>query len=303
MAGNIHELFGFPPGDASADAEWHRSQSRCPFIGATCTKTLNDGVVSGVCTIKQVTSPPVICCPVRLYADSYSILSDVADQCFGPGQELLPADEAVKVARERPAVAVFGKRWGGELHLPSVGGRGAYFVDWILAELTPPGVLVNFAAIEVQSIDTTGNYRSEREALLAGLRFEGRSTVGLNWENVNKRILPQLIYKGHVLRREPLCTKGLFFVSPKPVFERIRDRLGNNLARYHLQPGAITFKHYDLDAAPVASGTPLTLSETGYLSTTVDQVAMAFTMPATLPPQQVYESAIEQELKRARRGY
>ena len=43
------------------------------------------------------------------------------------------------------------------------------------------------------------------------------SNAGMNWENVNKRILPQLIYKGHVLRREELCRKGLFFVCPKHV--------------------------------------------------------------------------------------
>lgn len=302
MAGNVHELFGFPPRDASPQAIQARGSLVCPFIGKTCAKTLNDGMVSGVCTIKPVTSGPVICCPVRLYADHYRILEDVATQCFGGGMELLPAARAIGEGRSRPVVAVFGKGWGGELHLPSVGGRGAYFVDWILAELNPPGVLVDFAAIEVQSIDTTGNYRSEREALMNGGQFDGRSTVGLNWENVNKRILPQLIYKGHVLRREPLCTKGLFFVSPRPVYKRIQERLGSGLAEYHLQPGSITFKHYDLSAGPPRAGESLDLEMTGYLSTTVDQVALAFTMPANLPPQRVYENAIEQELQKWRRS-
>lgn len=302
MAGNVYELFGYSPTDQSSEAVRARETLTCPFTQSTCSKTLNDGTVSGVCTIKPVTSGPVICCPIRLYADNYKILEDVAEQCFGGGMPLLPASKAVVEAREHPVVAVFGKGWGGELHLPSVGGRGSYFVDWILAELAPPGVLVNFAAIEVQSIDTTGNYRAEREAYLSTGRFDGRSTVGLNWENVNKRILPQLIYKGHVLRREPLCTKGLFFVSPKPVFNRIQERLGNQLAQYHLQPGSITFKYYDLDLASVRDGCPCSLDLIGHLSTTVDQVALAFTMPANLPPQQVYEKAIEDELKRTRRG-
>lgn len=302
MAGNIYELFGFDPGDTSATAVEARRTQECPFTSSRCSKTLNDGVVSGVCTIKPVTSGPVICCPIRLYADHYKILGDIAEQCFEPGLDLLPASQAVSAAKDRPVVAVFGKGWGGELHLPSVGGRGSYFVDWILAELSPPGTLVNFAALEVQSIDTTGNYRAERDALLNDRPFDARSTVGLNWENVNKRILPQLIYKGHVLRREPLCTKGLFFVSPRPVYQRIRARLGNDLAQYHLQPGTITFKHYDLAPGAATPGAPRALQSTGYLSTTVDQVAMAFTMPATLPPQQVYEQAIEAELKRSRRG-
>ena len=51
----------------------------------------------------------------------------------------------------------------------------------------------------------------------------------MNWENVNKRILPQIIYKGHVLRLEERCTKGLYFVCPKQVYSRIRERLGGNL--------------------------------------------------------------------------
>ncbi len=51
---------------------------------------------------------------------------------------------------------------------------------------------------------------------MAGKPFTGYSKAGVNWENVSKRILPQLIYKGYVLRRERLCSKGLFFVCPKP---------------------------------------------------------------------------------------
>ncbi len=298
MAGNIHELFGFMPRDASSAAASCRAAHLCPFTNGPCTKVLRDGTASGVCTIKPVRSGPVICCPVRLYAGGFQILAEIAGECFGPGLELLPGSEAALAARERPVVAVFGKGWGGELHLPSVGGSGSYFVDWLLAKLAPPGTLEGFAALEVQSIDTTGNYRAERDALLLGRDFTARSTAGLNWENVNKRILPQLIYKGHVLRREPLCTKGLFFVSPKPVFERIVRRLGSALAEYHLQPGSITFRHYDLAPGPVSEGQTLDLIATGSLSTTVDQVALAFTMPASLPPQGVYEQAILKELGR-----
>ena len=62
------------------------------------------------------------------------------------------------------------------------------------------GKLLSFVAIEVQSIDTTGNYQAERLAYLEKGSFGGKSTAGLNWENVNKRILPQIIYKGHALR-------------------------------------------------------------------------------------------------------
>lgn len=125
-------------------------------------------------------------------------------------------------------MAVFGQKWGRELRLPKRQGRGSYFVDWILARLSPTFDLIDFTAVEVQTIDTTGNYREEFRALAEQRDFVGKSTASPNRENVNKRILPQIIYKGHVLRREPKCSKGLFFVSPTPVYERIRERLGGN---------------------------------------------------------------------------
>ena len=76
--------------------------------------------------------------------------------------------------------------------------------------------------------------------------MQGNSTAGLNWENVNKRILPQIIYKGHVLRREPLCQKGLFFICPTPVYNKIAERLGGNLTEIHQQAGSVTIMRYDI---------------------------------------------------------
>jgi len=237
MASNITELFGYSPTDQSSAAKKARKNLECPFLGQTCTKTLSDGTISGMCTLKPMTSGPVICCPVRLYADDYKVLKDAAIQVFGNGIELVAgSDVAAYRAKNpgKPAIAVFGKRWGKELRLPSrakkSGGKvGAYFVDWILAHTDAAGKLLGFVAIEVQSIDTTGNYRGERLAYLEGRAFKGNSTAGPNWENVNKRILPQIIYKGHVLRREPLCQKGLFFICPTPVYNKIAERLGGSL--------------------------------------------------------------------------
>jgi hypothetical protein len=119
----------------------------------------------------------------------------------------------------------------------------------------------------------------------------------VNWENVSKRILPQLIYKGHVLRRERLCSKGLFFVCPKPVKDKIVQRLGGNLLDYGLQPGALTFRWYDL-GPDKAQGSHRDLVYGGQLTTTVDQVATAFTSPTNLPEAGVYQQAIQNELQR-----
>jgi len=303
MASNITELFGYSPKDQSPEANKARKSLECPFLGQTCTKTLNDGLISGVCTIKPMTSGPVICCPVRLYANDYQVLKDVAVQAFGGGIDLVIGGEVGGYRTKNPgksAIAVFGKRWGKELRLPSrakkAGGKvGAYFVDWILAHVDASGKLLGFVAIEVQSIDTTGNYRAERQGYLESGSFTGNSTAGPNWENVNKRILPQIIYKGHVLRREPLCQKGLFFICPTPVYNKIAERLGGSLAEIHQQSGSVTIMRYDV-GPELPDGQIRALELGGQSTTTIDQVALAFTAPSNLPPAKVYEQAIIAEL-------
>lgn len=304
MASNITELFGYSPRDKSAAAVAARRDQQCPFLGQTCLKTLNDKTISGVCSIKLKSTGPVICCPIRLYAGDYQILKDVASQAFGNGIDLVIGGGFAEYRDRNPGktcIIVFGKRWGKELRLPNrakkKGGKktGAYFVDWILAHVDASGKLLSFVAAEVQSIDTTGNYRAERKAYIKGKDFTGTSTAGLNWENVHKRILPQIIYKGHVLRREPLCQKGLFFICPKPVYEKITERLGGTLDEIHQQAGALTIMWYDL-GPEVESGQIRQLERCGQSTTTIEQIALAFTAPKDLPPARVYEEAIISEL-------
>jgi hypothetical protein len=293
LASNIIEFFGFSPGDRSAVATTSRAQRQCPFLQHKCVKTLSDGEISGACTLKQKNGGPVICCPIRLYAKNYEILRDIARIAFGPVIPLVPSNATTHKSGE--CIAVFGKGWGKELRLPNRGHGGGYFVDWVLAHVSATGELIDFVAVEVQSIDTTGNYRDERATYLREQTFAGASKSGFNWENVNKRILPQIIYKGHVLRQEPLCQKGLFFVCPTPVYQKISERLGGNLRPYPIQPGALTIIWYDI-GAEAPSGEPRALRNVGQLTTTIDQVALAFTAPSNLPPAQVYETAIRASL-------
>ncbi len=289
MASKIIEFFGYDPGDRSHAATEARKNLRCPFLGKQCVKSLSDGLISGACTLKPKNGGPVICCPIRLYAGNYAILGDVARIAFGPVIPLVPANAITDLTGE--CIAVFGKGWGKELRLPNRGKSGGYFVDRVLAHVGAQRELLSFVAVEVQSIDTTGNYRLERETYLKEGTFPGSSTAGFNWENVNKRILPQLIYKGHVLRQEPLCQKGLFFVCPTPVYEKISERLGGAPRPYPIQPGSLTIMWYDV-GPPETAGEPRDLVSAGRHTTTTDQVALAFTSPSNLPPAQVYENAI-----------
>lgn len=300
MAGAIYEFFGYRSEDSSDEALQYPSTYDCPFLEAACDKHLSNGDPSGACAIKPQTSEPVICCPTRIYADNYRILHHIAEQAWGPDQVLVPGYDArmEAITRRRQIVAVFGKRWGRELRLPKKDGHGNYFVDWILALVGASGSLEEFIALEVQTVDTTGNYQHGRSALLCEDRRLVKTSVGINWENVSKRIIPQLVYKGQLLQRESLAKKGIFFVCPKPVFDRILSRLGGReaLPGYPAQHGSITFIAYDYDpSANMADGTIVPLAVVDSLSTTVERLQRAFN-DVTLQDANVYQAAIEAAL-------
>ena len=304
MAEKILELFGYPRDDASATAASARTGETCPFIGGQCSKQIGSAanrIRSGVCSISDQDGLPVIICPIRLYADQYALLSTVAKLAFKVDAVKLVSGRQSAGAtcpQSTPLVAVFGKGWGGELKVPGrpVSGRksSGFFVDWILARLDANKTLVEFAALEVQTMDTIGSYRAEREAILSGSVHKGKS-AGPNWENVNKRILPQLIYKGHLLEREALCQSGLFFACPEAVYNKIMDRLGSELASYPMKNNSLTFLPIRL-LPSIKPGEPRGIQMLTPKTTTIQQVQIAFSSPTNLPEAGAYEKAIRAAL-------
>lgn len=298
MSGFISEFFGYRAEDKSNFARLAMSKQICPFLSSYCTKSLGDRssrMLSGVCSIRQVTegSPDVICCPNRLYADDYKLLSIITELAFGKKYNLYAGRSAVEKAKEEHgAIAVFGHGWGGELPLPKRQGRGSYYVDWILARLDEEGQLAELTASEIQTIDTTGSYRNARTALIESGDIV-KDTVGLNWENVSKRIIPQIIYKGQVLQREELCRSGLYFVCPKPVYNKVLERLGgkDKLPQFPTQPAAIHFLAYDYVEEEQQDGTIRPLDVIEEYITTIYKVQEAFSA-VDLPEQNVYRDAI-----------
>lgn len=301
MAGYISEFFGYRAEDNSNVALEIAAKQMCPFLGKQCIKVLSrDRTLSGVCAVRQKTtgSPDVICCPIRIYAEDYKMLQTVSKKAFNLDLCLYAGRAAViKAKEEGGAIAVFGHGWGGELRLPQRKGVGSYFVDWVLARLDSNGELIEFTAIEVQTIDTTGNYRSAREALF-NTREIISDTVGLNWENVSKRIIPQIIYKGQVLQREEICKTGLFFICPNPVYERVLNRLGgkDKIPTFPTQPASIHFLSYDYTLSSILKDgdiRPLSILEEH--CTTVYKVQEAFSA-MHLPEGNVFRDAIYRSL-------
>ena len=302
MAGTISEFFGYRAEDSSSNALKAAADKKCPFLGAACTKVLGrTRAISGVCAIRQkrAGSPSVICCPNRIYADNYKMLHTISKLAFQQELSLYSGRIAVAKAKtEGGAVAVFGHGWGGELRLPQRSGVGSYFVDWVLARLDGNGQLVDFTAIEVQTIDTTGSYGRAQKALKKD-RTIIADTVGLNWENVSKRIIPQLIYKGQVLQREELCKTGLYFVCPKPIYDRVLLRLGGKekIPAFPTQPAAIHFVAYDYveELQTVTKGMIAALDILEEHCTTVYKIQEAFSA-LSLPAGNIYGNAIRKSL-------
>lgn len=227
------------------------------------------------------------------------MLSDVAGIAFGPEARVIHPKSLPDTSVEGVCVLALGEGYGGEIRIPAPGTRRNFFVDWILAKLTPDKDVAEFVAVEVQSIDTNNSNRAAIELMKRGQRGVVQTGASPNWENVNKRILPQLIYKGHVLRREPKCKQGLFFVCPTPVYNNIRERIGDELVKYPLQAGAITFVWYDSGRA---SDPEDSLRLAGTLTTTTDILAQAFSGTRNMPSPEAYQEAIEQVVRRAKGG-
>ena len=249
---DIVELFGYSPDDISNNAIDVWSSKLCPFRSQPCTKYNHDkSEVYGVCTvtngIKKEEGSEVIICPKRLYANFFQSLQDVAKVAW-PNMELefiadgSSVDELYEKATKYDDVVVaFGQGSGNEISVNSPNGKLS--MDWVLqryAKNESGGlVAVDFVGVEVQSIDITGNYRDAWSAYNQYKSSKNTTNIpdsghGLNWANVHKRLIPQIIRKGNVYAESKNCV-GFFFVLPDVVYEKFEEVLGINKDKVDLE--------------------------------------------------------------------
>lgn len=170
----IVEVFGFPHDNDSPEATCCRAEHHCPFIDALCIKGGHDVPIPlGTCTVTSKYGP-IITCPKRFYADTYAVVDQVAAHLF---------EDVTNVVK-----------------IPEVGLTRKYSFDWILAKYGDGLRLLDYHGVEVQAIDITGSVRPYFEAFLAGKDWHQISHLhGINWANVFKRMLPQILAKGAML--------------------------------------------------------------------------------------------------------
>lgn len=175
----VVELFGHPTAFA-ADRDWISliNTQRCPYLGRRCLKTRKSqpDLAIGTCTVsygKQAKN--IIICPYRLlerrqvFVDCLHLLT-----LHEPGNELHVL---------------------GEVSIP--GGN----VDYFLVSVRGKKV-VDFVAVEWQTMDTTGTVWPERQRFaesvglpVAQADSQSAKSFGMNWKMTAKTILVQLHHK------------------------------------------------------------------------------------------------------------
>lgn len=180
------------------------SDFECPFIHRTCPKrSTNLGSEPyPVCSLwrrndgaADPLSDLICVCPKRFYAVDF--LKDVIAHCW-PGD--VPAN--AKVA-------------------PEVKMSGFGNVDFVIADVQEDGGIGQFLSVELQAIDITGSAFPAYQALREGVDMPKRPTYNLNWDNVYKRYITQLIRKGYFHHH---WKSKIVAVIQEQVYRNITDR-------------------------------------------------------------------------------
>jgi hypothetical protein len=288
---DLVEVFGYAPDDLTPEARNLWQLGACPFLGRRCSKTNHDQTITyGTCS---VTSPEgdIIICPNRLYANRYETLRRSVIQCYGSETPMLLFSEYVERRNEKGRVAVaLGMNSGKEVRLAR-----SLSMDWVIA-LIECGKLVDYVGVEVQSIDITGNYRDTWHAYK---NFDADTLVvpssghGLNWANVHKRLIPQIIRKGLVYSRSNLVTKGLFFIAPDIVYRKFEDVVGADIPKASLfDKNTITVHTYGLDSQ-VQHGKQRQLLFLREVRFTIDDFSNRFITGPNLPQGEELDKAVK----------
>ncbi|HNT77124.1 MAG TPA: NotI family restriction endonuclease [Anaerolineae bacterium] len=197
----LAEVFGFPTGNFSSEAERHRAARLCPYGNKVpnCTKDKAKDPL-GVCSVYEGENV-VVTCPVR-FRQNWIIADDVAAFFFPPRT-----------------------MWTSltEVRLEDKHGRSAGNIDIVLVAYDDRGHVIDFGALEIQAVYISGNIRRPFERYMQ----DPQNQHDMDWtgetnyprpdylSSSRKRLAPQLIYKGGILNA---WGKKIAVVVDRPFF-------------------------------------------------------------------------------------
>jgi hypothetical protein len=212
----LAEVFGFPTHDLSEQAERYRRLKLCPFnnIVPNCTKDkANDPL--GVCSIYQTEtaneqSDVIITCPIRFRQD-WVIAEQAASFFFGDSIAWTSLSE---------------------VRLKDKTGQSAGNIDLVLVAYDDRGQVIDFGALEVQAVYISGNVRKPFDYYMSDRAVRWN----MDWSKLadyyprpdflsssRKRLAPQLIYKGSILKvwhkKQAVALQRSFYETLPPLPE------------------------------------------------------------------------------------
>jgi hypothetical protein len=224
---DLIEVFGYAPDDLSPQCRSLWKLSACPFINKKCTKANHDGsVIYGTCSVTSAYGDCIIC-PNRLYERNYATLRTIAQEVFDASLDFFMFEQFIPLRDKlKCCVVALGQNSGREVKIGT-----NLSMDWVLAKIEN-GELNEYVGVEVQSIDITGNYRdawhSYKNLTNQTLNIPS-SGHGMNWANVHKRLIPQIIRKGIIYSRSQFVKSGLYFVVPDIVYNKFEGIIGKDI--------------------------------------------------------------------------
>lgn len=192
----IGEILGKP-------AAWQRSPVNagylCPFINSECTKRAHrlEGPYP-VCSVWHRKRAPrlITTCPKRFF--QADLVADVLQHCW-PGSPPTNPRVAYEVSMEK-----FGT------------------VDMVIADLdTATGTIREFVSVELQAVDLSGSVEPAYSGVLNSAESVEVS-YGVNWGNVRKRYIEQLVSKSFYHNR---WGTRVIAVMQTPLYDRLRAHI------------------------------------------------------------------------------
>lgn len=224
----LAEVFGFPPDNFSGDATRYRRNKLCPFNNGVpnCTKDRANEPL-GVCSIIHK-GKLAITCPIR-FRQEWLIVDDAATFFFPPGSTWTSLTE---------------------VRLNDKEGKVAGDIDIVLVQYDGDGKVVDFGALEVQAVYISGNMRRPFEYYMG----DPTARADMDWRkekhyprpdylsSSRKRLAPQLLYKGGILKD---WDKKVGVVLDRGFFETLP-----NLQKSEPAKADMAWFVYDMEAVP-----------------------------------------------------
>lgn len=216
------EFYGNPYNNREATEEG-KEKDYCPFLDDTCKKRRKSrGESIGTCSVGyrgrgQSEYRPHCICPHRFETDS--VLKEIEPLLINDGKYFAT-----------PEVPLLGAS-----------------IDYVAGKRNDDGEVLDFAGVEIQSLDTTGSVWDYREAYYDNeQKMEDiEQTYGINWAmSLTKTMMQQAFKKGQVFRN---WGETLVFLLQDVSIEYIRDNYDSSGLHSELKSDPVHFYSYSMN--------------------------------------------------------